>query len=50
MSYGKEIKNLNENPKTTYRDKTGKIIDPSETKEAKSKELEKINYENVSIN
>ncbi len=37
----------NENPKTIYRDKTGKIIDPSQTKEAKAKELEKMNYENV---
>lgn len=38
---------INQNPKTIYRDKTGKIIDPSQTKEAKAKELEKINYENV---
>lgn len=37
----------NENPQTIYRDKTGKIIDPSQTKEAKAKELEKMNYENV---
>jgi hypothetical protein len=40
-----------ENPKTVYRDrKTGKIIDPAtESKEAKQKELERINYENVII-
>jgi hypothetical protein len=38
-----------ENAQTVYRDrKTGKIIDPTkEGKEAKKKELERINYENV---
>jgi len=36
-----------ENPQTIYRDKTGKIIDPTQTKEIKIKELEKLNYENV---
>jgi hypothetical protein len=39
----------NENAKTIYRDKTGKVIDPSETKEAKVKELERMNYKNVKI-
>lgn len=38
---------VSENPKTIYRDKSGRIIDPSQTKEAKAKELEKMNYENV---
>jgi hypothetical protein len=34
--------------KTVHRDKTGKIIDPlTESKEAKVKELERRNYENV---
>lgn len=38
-----------ENPKTIYRDKGGRIIDPSQTKEAKERDLEKRNYENVSL-
>jgi hypothetical protein len=36
--------------KTIYRDKGGKIIDPlTESKAAKAKELERKNYENVSM-
>jgi len=38
---------LDENPKTIYRDKNGRIIDSSQTKEAKEKKLEKLNQENV---
>ena len=46
-SIKKEI--IEKNQKTVYREKnTGKIIDPlKESKEAKQKELERINYENV---
>jgi hypothetical protein len=40
--------NLEHNPKTIYRDKKGRVIDSSQTKEAKEKELEKLNQENVS--
>ena len=32
---------------TIYRDETGRQIDKSQTKEAKKKELEKLNYENL---
>jgi hypothetical protein len=44
------IPNLEENQKTIYRNKNGRIIDPIQTKEAKEKELENLNQENVSEN